>query len=197
MSDFEITPKPLNPYTLIYGVIAILMSGGFGLLVLPKVINFYNEFPNESLGLQMLVVISVVIVMVWVFFIVVLVSSLGKKIVVEGKLVYFKRKSMLGFGKWEVDKIIDFSQISWVRDRQKATYVSTGKGIIPIVFYWLIFEMNSGVTQELLLNGWDIGGVKNLFFFLRGKFPHVKFDTRILRDSSEKLSGIDELLKKS
>lgn len=197
MSDFEITPRPINPYTVIFGMAAVLMTSGLGIFVLPKALNLYQEFPNEPTAIQIIIIISLVIFAMWIFFLVVLISSLGKKIVVDGKLVYFKKRSFLGFGKWGIDKIIDFSQITWVRDRQKATYISTGKGLVPIIFYWLVFEMNNGVKQELLLNGWDFGGVKNLFYFLRGKFPHVKFDTRILRDSSEKLSGIDELLKKS
>lgn len=146
---------------------------------------------------QVLLVVVGILVLIWVFFIINLINYLGKKIVVEDNLVYFKKKSWLGFGNWKIEKIIDFSQVAWVREKQKTHFLHTSKGAVPMVYYWLIFEMKNGSKQELLLNGWDFNGIKNLFFFLRGKFKEIKFDTRILRDSSEKLSGIDQYLGKS
>ena len=101
----------------------------------------------------------------------------------------------MGFGHWGIDKLIDLSQVAWIKDRKKVTYVSTGKAIIPVMLYWLIFEMKNGSKQELFLNGWDVSGVKNLFYFIRGKFSDIRFNTFILKDSPEKLSGLDEYLK--
>ena len=47
----------------------------------------------------------------------------------------------------------------------------------------------------MLLSGWDIQNMKNLFFYLRGKYPSIKYNNIVLKDSSEKLSGLSELMK--
>ena len=38
--------------------------------------------------------------------------------------------------------------------------------------------------------------MKNLFFYIRGKYPRITFDTIVIKDTPEKLSGIDQLLNK-
>ncbi len=196
MSDFEIHPSKVNPLILLFGALALAVSIGFGLTVLPKAIYMFQEYPDTPIGYQVLISLAVFVTTMWLIFIVVAVATLGRRIVVENNLVYFKRRSKLGFGKWTIDKIIDFSQISSVKDRQKSSFVSTGSTLIPVVFSWLIFEGENGEKQELYMNGWDGAALKNLFYYLRGKFPNVKFNTHIFKDSPEKLSGIDAYLKK-
>lgn len=193
MEDFEISPSITNPQSVGFGLFAVGITLSLGIFVLPDVIGFYSSFPDNPSAKQMLAVIIGVIAFIWIMFIIVFASTIGKKIVVQGNLVYFKRRTAAGFGKWTIEKIIDFSRTVAVRDRKTATYVSTGKGIVPIIYYWLIFEAKDGNKQELLLNGWDTGKISNLFYFLRGRFPEVKFDTVILRDSPKKLSGITEV----
>jgi hypothetical protein len=55
--------------------------------------------------------------------------------------------------------------------------------------------MKDKSKQEIFLNGWDMQNLKNLFFYMRGKYPAIKFNTIVLKDSSEKLSGLDELIQ--
>jgi hypothetical protein len=64
------------------------------------------------------------------------------------------------------------------------------------LIYWIIFKLNNGESQEIILNGWDVGSIKNLFYYLRGKFPSVKFNSIVLKDSPAKLAGVEEYLKK-
>jgi hypothetical protein len=74
--------------------------------------------------------------------------------------------------------------------------IYTGKTLVPVTIYWLVFEGVDGVKQELLLSGWDGSTIKNLFYFIKGKFPNVKFNNILMKDSPERLSGVDEYFKK-
>lgn len=130
-------------------------------------------------------------------FITVVVYTIGKKIEIKDKLIFFKKKTLLGYGKWMIEKLIDISQVNTISDKKKVQVVWTGKALMPVTIYWLVFDMKDGTKQDLLLSGWDAGAIKNLFYFIKGKFPNVKFNNILMRDSSEKLSGIDEYLNKS
>jgi len=125
-------------------------------------------------------------------FVVSIFTSKVRKIVVEKDLVYFMKKSKLGFGQWILDTVIDFSKIVEVTERKKSVF--TGKAVV--VYYWLIFHAADKGSFEMLLNGWDVQNMKNLFFYLRGKYPKIKFNNIVLKDSSEKLSGLTDLLNK-
>lgn len=175
---------------VVYTLIAVSVSLGLGVVVLPKALKLYSEFPDQQVSLQILVSIGIAIVIAWIFPIIAILTTLSRRVVVEGNLVFFKKKSKLGIGKWEIEKLIDFSKIGKITERQKAVF--TGK--VTVVYYWLIFESKDGSKEELLLNGWDNGAIRNLFYYLRGKFPEIKFDTFVLRDSPEKLSGLDKFL---
>lgn len=194
MKDFEISPPFFSPMTILYGVVAIGTNVFLGLMVLPKLFDLYQVDPNSPVVFQIGLSLGVVMAVTWLFFIFAGTSSRGKKIEVAGNLVYFKKRTMLGLGKWTIEKLIDFSKVTHVKDRQRRGYVYTGKAVVPYVIYWLIFEMENGSKQEIVLNGWDNNSMKQLFYYLRGRFPKIHFDNVLLKDSPEKLSGLDEYL---
>ncbi len=192
MDKFELKPPFLNTLSIFFLIVAITTSLILGFTVFPKSYDLYLNYPSEPVVYQVISGISVAEIMVWLMFAGSVIASKSRKIVVDKGLVYFVKKTKLGFGEWSTDKIIDFSKIIEVNERKKTIY--TGKTVI--IYYLLIFHTKDNGSFEMLLNGWDIQSMKNLFFYMRGRYPAIKFNNIVLKDSSEKLSGLTDLLSK-
>lgn len=193
MDSFELKPPLFNISSIIFLIAAIIVSAILGTTVFPKAFALYQAYPSDLTGIQVLVGISVAISITWSMFFLSILTAKSREIKVENNLVYFMKRSKFGFGKWTIDRIIDFSKITDVKERQKSVF----NGKTTVILFWLIFHSKNGDQQEILLNGWDMQSMKNLFFYVRGKYPSIKLNTIVLKDSPEKLSGIDQLLKKA
>lgn len=192
MDKFELRPPFFNQMTAFLLIVAMIFSLVLGFTVFPKAYDFYLNYPAEPTAFQVMASIIIADIAVWVLFVVSIIASKVRKIVVEKNLVYFMKKSKFGFGQWILDIVIDFSKVVEISERKKSVF--TGK--VVIVYYWLIFQTVDKGSFEILLNGWDIQNMKNLFFYLRGKYPSIKFNNIVLKDSSEKLSGLTDLSNK-
>ena len=181
MEQFEIKPGFLTKNALIIFIFFLLPIVVIGLILNSRFVELQSCTTCDQTPL---IIVRVVFIG---FFINMLAFSLtlrNRKIRVDKNLVFFMKKPL--FGSWSTDKLIDFSQVDTVKDRTKQQF--TGKA--TITYRWLIFVMKDHSNQELLLNGYDYAGIKNLFFYIRGKYPDVKFDNDLFRDSSEKLAGL-------
>jgi hypothetical protein len=118
MDTFELKPHLLNVSSTIYLVCAVLITAIMGVTVFPKAYTFYLSYPSEPSASQILIAIAFAISVGWIMFILSVVSSRGRKIKVENNLVYFWKRSKIGFGKWSVDKLLDFSKITDITERQ-------------------------------------------------------------------------------
>lgn len=128
------------------------------------------------------------------FILAILLTTCGKKITIDGKLLFFQEKSFL---KSTENKIFNLENIEMIGYRKQAIPILAYKAMLIITRYWFIFFHKDGHKEEISLNGWDISTLKNLIFYLRGKYPKLKWNTHLYRDSSERLSGIDEYLSQS
>lgn len=192
MDKFELKSPFFNSMSVFFLFVALATSLLLGLTILPKLYDLYLSFPNEPTIYQIFAGISFTEIIVWLMFVGSIISSKSRKITVDNGTVYFERRTGWGLGDWVIDKVIDFSKIAEITERKKSVF--TGK--VVITYYWLVFRTTDNGSFEMLLNGWDIPSVKNLFFYLRGKYPAIKFNNIVLKDSSEKLSGLVDLLSK-
>ena len=190
MNSFELKNKISSNIIIIAGIMYVILISIFALFVFPQAYELYIDFPNSpeaKLPLQMLIIVFIGSLIILLLFIK---SYTSKKIRVEDSLIYFMKKSNGGFGNWEIVKIIDFTKVKVVKSREKGVF----NGKVTVIYYWLIFEMNNGRSEEILVNGWDTDEIKKLFYYIRGKFSRIKFNNFLLKDSSEKLFGLDELM---
>ncbi len=196
MSSFEIKPGALNPVTVALGIASLAITAIIAFSVYPNfgVLNSYATGEGFSVDL-VYVIMSSAIFIPWLILLLMVISIRSKIIVVAGSLVYFNKKTFFGFGHWVSEKVLDLSKVVSINDKKKTTFVYTGNALIPIVMYWVVFETTDQQKQEILLNMWDIASIKNLFYFIRGRYSDIKINTVILRDSSEKMAGIDKLIK--
>ena len=117
----------------------------------------------------------------------------SKKISIEEEFIYFKNKPI--FKGWQT-KMINLSKVHLISERKQIAYTYTGKVLIPIIYYWLVFNYQDGSKDEASIFGWDNETLKNILFLLRGKYPKIKMNTYLFRDSSADLSGVTEFLQK-
>lgn len=192
METFELKNKIFNANFKLLCFIFIVLASLFVFLVLPRSYQLYLEIPSSPQARAPFQVVVTLFAILCTLSFLTLKSSLGKKIRVQDSLVYFMKKTNWGFGSWKIEKVIDFSKVEIVKSREKKVFV----GKFFIMHYWLIFEMVGGRSEEILINGWDFEELEKLFHYVRGRFPEVKFNNFILKDSWEKLFGFDELLNK-
>lgn len=190
MKNFELNNRVLSKNIVIVSLIFIIFISIFVVDVFPQSYQLYSDFPNSSEARTPFQIMAIIFIGLLISFLFILKSLIGKKIKVEDSLIYFMKKSNGGFGKWTIETIIDSSNVEIVKSREKRVF--TGK--VLIVYYWLIFEMKNGASIEFMVNGWDFDELKKLFYYLRGKYPKIKFNNFLLKDSSEKISGLDELM---
>jgi amino acid transporter len=190
MKNFELNNKISTKSLMILSISFFVILIIFAVFVIPDVYQSYLKYPNSPEARMPLQMIMALFTGLFILFIFMFKSLTGRKIKVEDSLIYFMKKSNGGFGNWRIDNIIDSSNVEIVKSREKRVY--TGKAVI--IYYWLIFEMKNGSPIEIMTNGWDFEELKKLFYYLRGKYPKIKFNNFLLKDSSEKLSGLDELM---
>ncbi len=181
MENFEIKPAFFTKNALLILFFFLLPVVVAGLLL-----NFQLEELKvcATCDLSPIIIVRTTFIGISVGLIAFLFSLRNRKIRVENNLVFFMKKPL--FGRWTIDALIDFSRVDVVKERMEKRFI----GKTAMVFHWLIFVMENKSKQELLLNGYDYAGIEKLFYYLRGKYPSVRFDTAIFRDSSEKLAGL-------
>jgi hypothetical protein len=182
MDKFEIKPGFITKNSIIVLIFFLLPVVIVGLILNSRLAELQSCTTCDQ---SPLIIVRVFFIGLFVGLVFLLLSLKNRKIRVDKNLVFFMKKSW--FSSWSTDMLIDFSKIDIIKDRTKQVF--TGKA--AITYRWLIFVMKDKSNQELLLNGYDYAGIKNLFFYIRGRYPDVKFDNDLYRDSSEKLAGID------
>lgn len=192
MDTLELKPRFFSPPSSIFLLAAIIVTGIMGVSIWPRLYELYTMNPNLPEVWQVFIATSSAILIVWVMYFISLASSLGRKIQIDNLFVYFLRRHALGFGAWKTERILNFSKIKEVTQREKKMF----NGKTMVILYYLIFHMTDGSTQELLLNDWDIHSMRELFLYMKGRHSGLKFNTIVLRDSPERISGLDEYLKK-
>jgi hypothetical protein len=184
MDHFEIKLGFINRNTIIFLIIFIVFAL---VLVVPLYSKLVELGSCTSCDQTPLIIVCTTVIGIFVGLLVAALSFKNRKIRVDKNLIYFMKKPL--FNGWVTEKVIDFLQVIKVKDRKESHF--TGKA--TVIYYYLIFELRDGSKQELFVNGYDFAGIKNLFFYVRGKYPDVKFDNDLFRDSSEKLSGLNTL----
>lgn len=174
------------PIPVIFIFIFIISSiSGFRLL--PKAFSLYQQFPGrESLQILIFSLIGTILPLTF-FILVILISTRGKKIIIDGKLLLFQEKSFL---KSPNSKIFNLENVETIGSRKQTIPI----GITVITRQFIFFHHKDGHKEEVPLDGWDSTTLKNLIFYLRGKYPKIKWNTHLYQDSPEKLSGIDKYL---
>lgn len=187
----QFKPNVFATPTLIILVFVLIIFSIFGFTILPKAYNLYQQFPEQE-PLQILLISLIGTILPPVFFtLAIFLNTRCKKITIDGKLLFFQEKSFL---KPINSKIFNLENVEMIGYRKQATPIFTGKTVVVITHYWFIFFHKDGHKEETSLDGWDINTLKNLIFYLRGKYPKLKWNTHLYRDPPEKLSGIDEYL---
>lgn len=192
MDTLVLKPKFFSASSGLFLIAAIIVTGIMGFTIWPRLYDLYTLNPTLPEVWQVFVGTSATILVVWVIYFINLVASLGKKIVIDNTLVYFRKRKSMGFGPWKTEHILNFSKITEVTQREQRVF----NGKMMVIYYWLIFHMGEKSKQEILLNDWDHSSVRELFLYMKGRHSNIKFDTVVIRDSPERISGIDEYLKK-
>ena len=133
MDKFELNPRFFNSLSVFFLLIATITTLVLGFTVFTKVYDLYLSYPAEPIVIQVVIGIALAVVTVWLMFVGSVISSKGRKIVVDKGLVYFMKKTKWGFGDWMTEKLIDFSKITEITDRKKTVF--TGKVVIT-TFGW-------------------------------------------------------------
>ena len=192
MDSLVLKPKFFSASSVLFLIAAFLVTGILAITIWPRLYELYTINPTIPEIWQVFVGTSAAIFMVWMIYFISLVASLGKKIVIDNTLVYFRKRKSMGFGAWKTEHILNFSKVTEVTQREQRVF----NGKMMVIYYWLIFHMGDKSKQEILLNNWDMSSMRELFLYMKGRHSNIKFDTVVLRDSPERISGIDEYLKK-
>ena len=183
-------PKFLNASSTLFLIAALIVTGIMGATIWPRLYELYTLNPTLPEIWHVFFGTSATIIVVWVIYFVSLVAALGKKIIIDNTLVYFRKRKSMGFGPWKTEYILNFSKVTEVTQREQRVF----NGKVMIIYYWLIFHMGDTLKHEILLNDWDMRSMRELFLYMKGRHSKIKFDTVVLRDSPERISGLDEYL---
>lgn len=190
MSKIEFKPKFFTPWRIVgIGIsdVTLLIAA---YVIGKKLYDLHQEFPT-GVPLSMYILPFGFIMLGFVVQILVLLAiTKGKKISIDGNLLSAQTLSLGG----KKTTILNLDAIKIIRDKKRMTIMSTGKSIAPIIWFDLIFS-SSDEDYDIDLFGWDKGTVKNLLSAIQERFPKIKINTFALRDSSEKISGLDEFMK--
>jgi len=159
----------------------------FSVTILPQAFALYFEIPSQETIFIPIMIIATILIS-WIF-----VISIGLA-TVKNKRITIK-DSLLFYVSGKENKTINLNIVNNITERNQISYVYSGKVFLPIVNYWFIFHDDIKQKQEILLVGWDTNTIKNMLYYIKGKFPKLKINTSFYRDSSEELAGISELLK--
>lgn len=117
-----------------------------------------------------------------------------EKIEVEEDLL--KSTSQLMF-RSPIFKIINLKAVKTIKDREERQVVPTGRSLVVILIYHLVFEQLNGDKQEISMVGWDKESVKEMLMYINGKYPEIFIQTYAFREPTEKiLKDYLPLLKK-
>lgn len=162
--------------------------------VFQKAYDLYLEFPTDPVVNQVFLMTTISMILPFLIIISIIIFRRNSKTIsIDGEFIYFKNKSILK--GWQT-KVINLSKVHLISERKQIAYTYTGKTLIPIIYYWLVFNYQNGNKDEASIFGWDNETLKNIFFLLRTKFPKIKINTYLFRDSSADLSGVTEFLQK-
>lgn len=192
MDSLVLKPKFFSASSGLFLIAAIIVTSIMAITIWPRLYELYTLNPNLPEIWQVFIGTSAAILLVWMIYFINLVAHLGKKITIDNALVYFRKRTYLGFGAWKTVHILNFSKITEITQREQKVF----NGKMMVIYYWLIFHMHDKTKQEILLNDWDMSSMRELFLYMKGRHSNLKFDTVVLRDSPERVSGIDEYLKK-
>ena len=192
MDSLELKPRFFSASSVMFLIAAIIVTGIMGFTIWPRLYELYTLNPTLPEVWQVFIGTSTTILVVWVIYFVNLVASLGKKITIDNTLVYFRKRKSMGFGAWKTVHILNFSKVTGITQREQKVF----NGKMMVIYYWLIFHMHDKTKQEILYNNWDHSSMRELFLYMKGRHSNIKFDTVVIRDSPERISGIDEYLKK-
>lgn len=193
MSKVEFKPSLFSYGRILLVASLIIITVLFGFWLLPKAYNLYQEYPSQE-TFQVFLFIAGGLVVYWIISSLIILVQMNKnKISIDDQFLYYHYKSLFVASQ---DKIINLKNLNLMEYRQQVIPIFTGRTFIPVVRIWWIFNHNDGHKEEIYVSDWDKGTLKNIIFYLKGKFPNIRFDTHVYRDSSKKLSGLDELKSK-
>lgn len=193
----EFKGKIFTTARIVFLLLTVVMLSLYGLIIFPKIEFLQQQFPNNPSVLQTKTVINMTffgaIFAALFSFLIIVFNVKNKKITIDKNLLIFSNKSILGNTQIQM---IPLNTISHIGYRKLIRYFFAGKGIIPIIHYWLVFENQDGKKEEILIDWLDRNTIKEVLLYIKEKFPKITLDTHVLRDSSEKLSGVEDFLEK-
>lgn len=189
MDKVEFKPSFLSNPKSIFLFFLIAVSLLFGFSLLPSSLNLYQELPGDSQALMVLVIIIIATVIPWIFVPLLVLYVTGRRILLENNLFIFSTRSLLG--NWNI-RSFNLSDIGLLNIRESRSVVFTGKVLVPIINYYLVFNHTNGTKEEISLSGWDNNTLKDVAKYIKGKYPQIKINTPFYRDSPEALSGLTE-----
>ena len=190
MDRIEFRPAFFTSNRLAFLLFLITVDLLVSFSVFPKLFDIYYKFPDEPGIFQIIVVILIIMIIPLVGFLYMsFFHTRNKKIWIEKDLIYFLNKSHIG--AWGMN-VFNLKNVTTINYKKKIYYF----GKLPSTHYWIVFLMKNNKREEIPLFGWDAETLKNVIFYLKGKFPHIKFDTHVYRDSSAVISGVHEFLQK-
>ena len=160
-----------------------------GLSILPKIINLYKTNPEDPLALQVLLIMSALVILpIPIVFAFILFKSRGKKILIDNDSIHFLGTSIIGT---ENIKTFNLNEITLIGYKKKPKYSFS---LLPFWSSFFEFCYKNGKIDEVLLDGWSNGTLKKVIFYIKEKFPNIKFDTHIYSDSAKELSDLKEFI---
>ena len=190
MNFLEITPKGLDTRSKIILFSLLAMIVGFSVGVLPDFLEIRatNTYSAEVLE-DGLIVVGIWVAIVFVF-VAVVVSGRWKKIRIEGNLVHFLTRGITS--DWQTTFLLDLERVRTIDGKSHTVQ----RGRHRVEYYWLIFTFQDDQKRDFEVSGWNTNMMKELFTHIQQYYPDIILNTRYMKDSLERISGLDEYIKK-
>lgn len=190
MEKIEFKPAFITSNRFIALCLILAIDLILSVTTIPQLYTIYRSFPHEPGIFPMLVILLAVMIIAPLAIIGISINKIrNHKIWIEKNLIYFLNKSSIG--SWGMH-VVNLDNVTSINHRRRLTYFAG----LPKVYYWLLFHYKNGKKDEIPLEGWDENTLKNIVYYLKGKYHSVKYDTHVYRDSSAILSGVHEFLQK-
>ncbi len=171
-----------------------ILSTFLSVFVLPNIISLQNLPNNQPDLLRIVIVASLGLIIAWIAIIPAVLQIAGKRIWLENDLIYFTNKPVIG--KFTTN-LVELNKLREIRTKQNTFNIFSLQIAFPVFLNRLVFIYKDKKKEEVKIDGWDIGTIKCLLFYIKGKYPYIAQNTHLYRDPPEYLAGLKEILETS